>query len=337
MPSRGLGRMSRRVARRRIVLAALLVGALLAAVVSLGIGDYPLTPAEVVHALFGGDGFASTIVLQWRLPRVLGALVFGAALGVSGAVFQSLTRNPLGSPDVIGFSTGAYTGAILVIVSGATSSIGTAGGALAGGLVTALVVYLLAYRGGVQGLRLIIVGIGVTAVLHSVNNWLLLRAQAEVAITASFWGAGSLALLDWTQLAPALGLLAVLTPFVVALSRPLRQLELGDDAARAHGLRAEGSRLALVVVAVALTAVVTASTGPIVFVALAAPQVARRLVRSAGVPLVGAAFTGGALLLVADQIAQHIAPTPIPVGLVTLVLGGVYLVTLLIGESRRRP
>ena len=323
-------------ARRRGVATLTLAGvALVVALVALGIGDYPLSPLEVVRALTGTDGFASTIVLEWRLPRVLAALVFGAALGASGAIFQSLTRNPLGSPDVIGFSTGAYTGAIIVIVSGASSSLGTAGGALAGGLATALAVYLLAYRGGVPGLRLIIVGIGVTALLHSVNSWLLLRAQSEVALTASFWGAGSLALVGWSQLVPALVLLAVLTPLVVALSRPLRQLELGDDAARSHGLRAEGSRLALVVVGVALTAVVTASTGPIAFVALAAPQLARRLVGSAGVPLVAGAVTGAVLLLVADLVAQHIASSPVPVGLVTLVIGGVYLITLLVGESRR--
>jgi iron complex transport system permease protein len=336
--ARGTAESGRRMTtgrRRGVATLTLAAVALVVALVALGIGDYPLSPLEVVRALTGGDGFASTIVLGWRLPRVLAALVFGAALGASGAIFQSLTRNPLGSPDVIGFSTGAYTGAIIVIVSGASSSLGTAGGALAGGLATALAVYLLAYRGGVPGLRLIIVGIGVTALLHSVNSWLLLRAQSEVALTASFWGAGSLALVGWSQLVPALVLLVVLTPLVMALSRPLRQLELGDDAARSHGLRAEGSRLALVVVGVALTAVVTASTGPIAFVALAAPQLARRLIRSAGVPLAAGALTGGVLLLVADLVAQHIASSPVPVGLVTLVIGGVYLITLLVGESRR--
>ena len=333
----GAGRLARlRPRSRRAAATALLaLVAVIVAVVALGLGDYPLSPPEVLRALLGGDGFASTIVLQWRLPRVLAALLFGAALGASGAVFQSLTRNPLGSPDVIGFSTGAYTGAILVIVSGAASTIGTAAGALAGGLVTALVVYLLAWRRGVHGLRLIIVGIGVTALLHSVNSWLLLRAQAEVALSASFWGAGSLALVGWSELAPAAVLIAVLAVLVTGLARPLRQLELGDDAARAHGLRAEGSRLALVVVGVALTAVVTASTGPIVFVALAAPQLARRVVRSAGVPLVAAALVGGLLLLVADVVAQHVATSPVPVGLVTLVIGGLYLVSLLVAESRR--
>jgi len=321
--------------RRRTALAVLCAVALVVAVVALGLGDYPLSPLEVLRALAGGDGFASTIVLQWRLPRVLAALVLGAALGVSGALFQSLTRNPLGSPDVIGFATGSYTGAIVVIVAGGTSWAATAGGALVGGIATALVVYLLAHRRGVAGLRLIVVGIAVTALLHSVNSWLLLRARTEVALTANFWGSGSLALVGWQQLVPALVALAVLAPLVAAVAPPLRQLELGDDAARAHGTRVEGARLAVVVVGVALTAVVTAVSGPIAFVALAAPQLARRVTRSAGVPLVASAVTAGVLLLVADVVAQRIGTSPVPVGLVTLVLGGGYLLTLLARETRR--
>lgn len=321
--------------RRRTATAALGVAAVVLALVALGIGDYPLTPLEVLRALTGGDGFASTIVLEWRLPRVLAALVLGAALGVSGALFQSLTQNPLGSPDVIGFATGSYTGAIVVIVAGGASTAATAGGALVGGLGTALLVYLLSYRRGVQGLRLVIVGIGVTAVLHSVNSWLLLRARTEVALTANFWGSGSIALVGWDQLLPTAALLALLVPAVLAVARPLRQLELGDDAARAHGTRVEGTRLAVVLVGVGLTAAVTAVAGPIAFVALSAPQLARRIVRSAGVPLGASALTAGVLLLVADVVAQHVAPSPIPVGLVTLVLGGAYLVSLLARETRR--
>lgn len=321
--------------RRRTASLVLVAAVLVVGVAALGVGDYPLAPLEVLRALAGGDGFASTIVLEWRLPRVLAALVLGAALGVSGALFQSLTQNPLGSPDVIGFATGSYTGAIVVLVAGGTSTAATAGGALVGGLGTALLVYLLSYRRGVQGLRLVVVGIGVTAVLHSVNSWLLLRARTEVALTANFWGSGSIALVGWEQLLPTAGLLALLVPAVLAVAGPLRQLELGDDAARAHGTRVEGARLAVVLVGVALTAAVTAIAGPIAFVALAAPQLARRLTRSAGVPLGASALTAGLLLLVADLVAQHVAPSPIPVGLVTLVLGGAYLVSLLARETRR--
>ncbi|MDA3805020.1 MULTISPECIES: FecCD family ABC transporter permease [unclassified Clavibacter] len=325
--------------RRREVLvgAALAVVIVAVALVALGTGDYPLTVPEVIRALVLPDGsFAATIVTEWRLPRVLAGIAFGAALGVAGAVFQSLTRNPLGSPDVIGFSTGSYTGALLVSTVAGATFLPTAVGALAGGLGTALVVYLLAYRGGVQGFRLIITGIAVTAVLHGVNTFLLLKAGTEVAMAASIWGAGSLALVGWDRALPAFAALLVLAPAILLLSAPLRQLELGDDAARAHGVRAEPTRLVLLVLGVALTAVVTAAAGPIAFVALAAPQIARRLTRSAGLPLVPAALTGGLLLLAADSVAQHALPGTVPVGIVTVVVGGVYLIALLIREAARR-
>ncbi|RIJ53219.1 iron-enterobactin ABC transporter permease, partial [Clavibacter phaseoli] len=190
--------------REALVGAALAVAILALALVALGTGDFPLTVPEVIRAMALPDGsFASTIVLEWRLPRVLAALAFGAALGVAGAVFQSLTRNPLGSPDIIGFSTGSYTGALVVTTLAGATFLPTAVGALAGGLGTALVVYLLAYRGGVQGFRLIITGIAVTAVLHGVNTFLLLKAGTEVAMAASIWGAGSLALVGWDRALPA--------------------------------------------------------------------------------------------------------------------------------------
>jgi iron complex transport system permease protein len=327
------------VPRRQAVVVALLALAIVVlSLVALATGDYPLSVAEVVAAIVATDGgFDTTIVLEWRLPRVLVALVFGAALAVSGAIFQSLTRNPLGSPDIIGFATGSYTGALVALTLVGTSYVSISAGAIVGGLLTALVVYLLAYRRGIQGFRLIIVGIAMTAMLHGVNTWLLLRAQVEVAMAASIWEAGSISLVDWTQALPAFVALAVLLVGVLVLSGGMRQLEIGDDAARAHGLRVEPTRLALLVIGVLLTAVVTASSGPIVFVALAAPQIASRLSRSAGLPLVASALTGAFLLLSADLVAQHVLPSAVPVGIVTVVIGGIYLIALLVRQARRRP
>lgn len=322
--------------RPRVAVAGLAVAALLLALVALGLGDYPLGVVDVLRALVSDQGFATTIVTEWRLPRVLVALAFGAALAVSGALFQSLTRNPLGSPDVIGFSTGSYTGVLVVTTVLGSGTLGVSAGALAAGLLTALVVYLLAYRDGVQGFRLIVVGIGVTGMLHGVNVWLLLRAKTEMALAASIWGAGSISLVGWSQALPAFAVLAVLTPLVWVVRGPLRQLELGDDAAGSHGVRVEASRLAVVVLGVALIATVTATAGPIAFVALAAPQIARRLAGSAGLPLVASALTGAVVLLAADVLAQHMLPTALPVGVVTVVLGGVYLLTLIVQEARRR-
>ena len=325
------------VAKRELVVCgALALAIVLLTIVALGTGDYPLSVVEVVRAMFATDGgFDTTIVLEWRLPRVLVALVFGAALALSGAIFQSVTRNPLGSPDIIGFATGSYTGALIVLTLVGDSYVSTAVGAVGGGLVTAAAVYLLAYRRGMQGFRLIIVGIAVTAILHSVNTWLLLRAQVEVAMAASIWGAGSISLVGWDEALPAFAVLAVLAATVIVLAPGMRQLELGDDAAKAHGLRVEPARLALLVVGVALIAVVTASSGPIAFVALAAPQIATRLTKSAGLPLVASALTGAFLLLAADFVAQHLLPSAVPVGMVTVVIGGLYLIGLLIGQARK--
>ena len=315
-----------------IALACLAVG-----LVALGTGDYPLSVPEVLRAMVATDGgFATTVVLEWRLPRVLVALAFGAALGVAGAIFQSLTRNPLGSPDIIGFATGSYTGALIALTVLGSTYLSTAVGALIGGLLTALVVYLLAYRRGVQGFRLIIVGIAVTAVLHAVNTFLLLRVSTEVAMVASIWGAGSISLVGWDEAVPAIIALLVITPVVMLLGGSLRQLELGDDAAKAHGVRVEPARLALIVTGVALTAVVTASAGPIAFVALATPQIAKRLTRSPGLPLLPSALTGALVLLLADFAAQHLLSGALPVGIVTVVLGGLYLIGLLVVEARGR-
>lgn len=315
-----------------VVLGLLVITAALA-VWRLGQGDFALTPAQTFDALLGRGGFAATVVQQWRAPRILAGIAFGAALAASGAVFQSLTRNPLGSPDVIGFATGSYTGVLLVTTLGLGSTYIT-GGALIGGLTTAFVVYALAYRGGLDATRLVVVGIGVTAMLQALNLYLLLRSQAEVAMAASIWGAGSLSLVDWAHLVPALVAIVVLAPLLALLVPGLRQLELGDDSARARGLRVEPARLGLVVVAVALVAVPTAVAGPVAFVALVAPQLAARMAGGAGIPVVASAATGALLLTAADALTAAMG-TDVPVGIVTIVVGGVYLLALLVAQARR--
>ncbi|MFI6901595.1 FecCD family ABC transporter permease [Nonomuraea sp. NPDC050394] len=304
---------------------------------SLTTGDLRLGVDQVVAALTGGeDRVTRTVVLTWRLPRAVAAVVFGAGLGVAGAVFQSLTGNPLAGPDVIGFSSGAYTGALIVIIGVGGGYLDVAAGALAGGLATAVVVYLLAFRRGVQGFRLIVVGIGVSALLTAANTWMLLRAQLETAIAAAVWGAGTLNGIGWDRVAPAclatLSLLVVLRLFQPAL----RVLEMGTDTARALGVRVEAGRLVILLTAVVITAAVTAAAGPIAFIALAAPQIARRLTRGPGVTLTASALAGALLLAMADHAAQHLMPRVLPVGVVTVIAGGGYLVWLLIHEQRRR-
>ena len=196
---------ARRLGREAALCLVLSALALLVALLVIGGGDYPMGPGQVLKVLLGGgEGLENTIVLQWRTPRAVAALVFGAALGVAGAVFQSLTRNPLGSPDVIGFSTGAYTGALLALTLVGGSFVATSLGALAGGLLTAFAVYLLAWRRGSHGFRLILVGIGVSAMLAALNQWLVLRAEIEVAMAAAVWGAGTLNGVNWSSVLPAI-------------------------------------------------------------------------------------------------------------------------------------
>lgn len=327
--------------RRRLVAGGLALLVVAGFVAAMQMGDYPVTAGQIVTSLL--SPFTGTaqkgidfIVLGVRLPRALVAVSAGIAFGISGVLFQGVLRNPLASPDIIGFSSGSYTGALVVIILAHGTYLQTAAGALVAGLITAFLVYLLAYRNGVQGFRLIVVGIAVSAILSSLNTWMTLTADLQVAMTASAWGAGSLAASSWPQQAIAAIVIALLLAVMLVLSRPLHQLELGDDAAKASGVRSEPARLLLLVTGVALIAVVTASAGPIAFVALAAPQIARRLTRSAGTTLSGAACLGALLLVAADIAAQHMLPVAMPVGVVTVVVGGSYLVWLLIREVRRR-
>ncbi|RFC66518.1 iron-enterobactin ABC transporter permease [Fulvimarina endophytica] len=315
------------------VLAAL--GLLLAAF-ALTFGTYPIVVSGIVRALLGGgDEMARTIVVEWRLPRVALALLLGAALGMSGAIFQSLTRNPLGSPDVIGFSAGSYSGALVVILLFGGGYAETALGALLGGLLTATAVYLLAWRGGMQGFRLIIVGIGVAAMLSALNAWMIREAELQVAMSAAVWGAGSLNGLGPEQLWPVAVTLGLLLPPILLLAPAMRQLELGDDVARATGVQADRTRLGLTFLGVALTALATAAAGPIAFIALCAPQIARRLSGAGHVALVPSALVGGFLLLSADLAAQHALPVQLPAGVMTVSLGGLYFLWLLLREGRR--
>ncbi len=326
-----------RIDVRSIVVTAILLGATLAiALFGLMVGTLQLSVNDVLSALSGeATKMIRTVVVEWRLPRVLAAIIFGAGLAVSGAILQSLTRNPLGSPDIIGFASGSYTGALIVIlVFSSTSFIGIAAGALIGGITTAILIYILAFRKGTQGFRLIIVGIAVSTILSSLNSVLLMRSKSEVAFTAAAWGVGSLNGISWAQAVPGMITVVVLLICATVMSRPLRGMELGEDAAKSHGIRIERSQLVLILISVMLTAAPTAVMGPVSFVALAAPQIALRLNKSSQ-SLAPIAAMGAFLLLGADIVAQRVISGMIlPVGVVTLSLGGIYLVWVLFRQAR---
>ncbi|SNT54350.1 iron complex transport system permease protein [Asanoa hainanensis] len=332
-----IGPWSLRLRPRTVVVSSLLVAAALAlAVVNLSTGDFPVPFPDVLRSLFGSasDGTAY-VVRELRLPRVAVAMLVGAALGISGAIFQSLTRNPLGSPDFIGLTVGAATGALVVMLLLGGSGLSVAAGALIGCLITFGVIYLLAFRRGAQPVRLVLMGIGVSTMLAAFDTLLIVRAKLEEAMEAQRWLIGSVNTSTMVEVALIGGALLVLLPPLVRYGRELEMLSLGDEAAIAHGIRAERSRLVLAVISVTLAAVATAVAGPIAFVALAAPQLASRLTRAPGANIGAAAAMGAFLLTASDWIGRRVLPLDLPVGVVTAALGGLYLTWLLAGEWRR--
>ncbi|WP_069761161.1 iron chelate uptake ABC transporter family permease subunit [Streptomyces sp. LUP47B] len=322
--------------RATVVVGLILLAALTASVVLIGTGDFPISAGDVLKTLLGnGNAGQEFIINELRLPRVLVGLLVGASLGLGGALFQAISRNPLGSPDVLGLSQGATAGALTMIVLFSGSATQVTVGALAGGLVTGFAIYLLAWKQGVHGYRLVLVGIGVSAIVTAVNGYLLTRSTLTEAAQAVVWMTGSLSGRDWTQVWPLLWLCAVLVPLVLANARGLRMMEMGDDVSNALGVRVERVRLLLLVAAVLLTAAATAAAGPVSFVALTAPQLARRLTRSPGPNLVPSLCMGATLLVTADWVSQKVfGADQLPVGVVTGVLGGVYLLWLLVTERR---
>ena len=325
--------------RRPLVVGASIVVALfVVGIAAMLIGDYPLSVRDVLAAINGtnADYLANYFVRDIRLPRVVTALLVGAALGMSGGIFQSISSNALGSPDIIGFTTGAATGALVQIIMFEAGPGSVAVGALIGGFATAFVVYVLAWRKGLAGYRLVLVGIGVSAVLQAVNLLLVVRASLSSAQTAAQWLAGSLNARGWVEVGLVGVSVAILLPLALWMSRALGAMMMGDDLATGLGVRVERTRLAMIVIGIALVSIATAATGPIAFVALSAPQIARKLTRGSGSGIGAAALMGAVIVLVGDVVAQRIfAPTQLPVGVVTGSLGGVYLMWLLVTEWRR--
>jgi iron complex transport system permease protein len=315
-----------------LVMLALVVATLLT-------GEFTLSPAGVWQTLTGrqDDGLANLVVLELRLPRILGCILVGSALGLSGAIFQGMARNPLASPDVVGFTTGAATGVLVVLlVEGFAITASLSVGAMVGGFGTALIVYLLAMRRGVNGQRLILVGIAIGAMLTALNSYLVTRAELESAQAARIWMHGSLNGVSWPQVLPLVFWSLILVPCALALSRRLGVLEFGDDIASGLGLPVNRSKTQLIVVSITLAAAAISVGGPIGFVALAAPQLARKLAGTGSITLIPSAAVGATLLLAADLLAQRLlAPFQIPVGPLTGALGGAYLLYLLTREWRR--
>ena len=330
-------RIHRRSAAVVIIGLLLLLGL---SVYSLTLGDYGLGAADSFRRLLGDGGprddFLGVYFVQSvRLPRMLAAVAVGCALGISGRIFQTISGNPLGSPDIVGLSTGCATGALIAIIVLGSSPAVTGLGALAGGLVSGAAI--LACAGGmrVTGMRVVLVGIGCSAALRAINSLLIVKAPLEAAQRAQLWSAGSFSGVTFARLTPLLIVLGVIACACVAVAVPLGLVAMGDDVATGLGVRVRRIRLLSIVVAILLVACATAVAGPVAFVALSAPHIAHRLCGGGGVGFASSALVGALLVLASDVCAQRlIAPAELPVGVVTGVVGGLYLLSLLIREVR---
>ncbi|GAA2229464.1 iron chelate uptake ABC transporter family permease subunit [Herbiconiux moechotypicola] len=323
---------------RSVVVAGLLVLALVGAILaSLTLGAHPVGLVPALQAVFGEGSVADELIVgQLRLPRVLTGALVGAALGMAGSLFQSVTRNPLGSPDVIGFTSGASTGALVAILVLGMGAGGTAIGAVLGGAATAAIVFALATRHGVAPLRLVLVGIGAGAILLAVNQLMIVRSQLYDAQSAAVWLVGSLAGRGWPDVMFLLPVVIIGGVLAAALASALTLGEFSDDRSASLGLRPGRVRLGAVTVGVLLASAAVAAAGPIQFVALAAPQISRRLTGATGPNALTAALTGSVLLVLSDLAAREaFQPRQLPVGVVTGLVGGLYLIWLLGHEWRK--
>lgn len=328
---------------RVLVAVVLAVALFLLFCLDVGRGDYPLSIPDVVNVLLGGGSrIERFVVTDLRLPRALTGILVGAALAVSGALMQSVTRNALASPDILGITSGASVAAVSLIVLGGSgaavgvlATLGVTVAALVGGLLTAALVYLLSWRSGVQGMRLVLVGIAINAMMVALIGWMLVNADINDVSRAQLWLTGTLSGATWTQVWPVTVTVAVLGLAALVMSLRLSAMRLGADMARSLGVDVQRSQALLLILSVAMAAVATSVAGPIGFIALAAPQIAVRLTRSAEPPLVASALVGAVVVVGSDLIARTVLPVELPVGIVTSVLGGPFLLYLLVRVNRK--
>ncbi|GHH67013.1 FecCD family ABC transporter permease [Promicromonospora soli] len=329
----------RAVRRRRqtLVVAGMVLVVLVAGTGALLIGAAGLTPGQAIAGALGlGDKGDVFIIQKLRLPRIEAAVVVGAAFGLAGALFQSTLRNPLASPDILGISSGASLGAVIGLLALGMSGVALSGLAFGGAGLVALAIWLLAWRKGLHSIRFVLVGVGFAYLCSSLVAWAMARAEENEAAGVLVWTVGSVSDIRGEQLALVAAGTLVLLGAVAVVSRSQGPLSLGDDNARALGVRVDAARVGALMLAVALVALATSAAGPIAFVALVAPAIARRLVNDGGAALAASTATGAALTLVADVVGQHgLLGVAAPVGIVTGLVGAPYLLWLLATNEKR--
>lgn len=328
------GRRRRRI-RRTAIMAALAALVVAVYALSLMVGNTFYGPGEVWDVIRGETvPGASFTVGELRLPRATLAVLTGAAFGLGGVTFQTMLRNPLASPDIIGISSGASAAAVIGIVVYELGATAVSFVAIPAALATTLLIYVLAYKDGVSGTRLILIGIGIDVMLRSVIAYVLMRGAVWDIQAAMRWLTGNLNNASWESVRPLAMAMLVATPVLLTQARGLALLQQGDDSATALGVRVERTRLVAMIAAVVLIAFATAAAGPIAFVAFLAGPIAARIVGGGGSLMVPAALVGALLVLSADLVGQFAFENRYPVGVITGALGAPFLLYLLIRTNR---
>ncbi|AGI88707.1 iron ABC transporter permease [Streptomyces albidoflavus] len=317
---------------RAVATGAVLAGVLAVVCVAyLSVGESFVAPGSVVDVLLGRPSPDTLVVGELRLPRMVAGLYVGAAFGIAGALIQTVARNPLASPDLIGVSQGASAATVAALTFGVTSYTVLPWISVGGGLLAALLVHLFAWRGGLQATRFVLVGVGFAVALRALTTLFLTKGDQTVAQQAQVWMSGSLNGRAWPEAALVGWTLLAALPALVWAARAQRTVTLDDATATSLGARLGRARLGLVLVGVVLASVATGAAGPVDFVALLAPQIARRLARTAQIPLVCSALAGAVTVVAADLLARRLfAPTELPVGVLTAAVGAPYLIWLLV-------
>jgi len=333
--------LSFRVDRRvPVVLAALALLALFSLVFNVSQGEYPVPPLEVVKTILGlpANPDYAFVINTLRLPRALVALLVGMGLATAGTILQGLTRNPLAAPEIIGINAGASLVAVAFIVLLPGISVAWLPvAAFLGGLGAAISIYLLAWNRGSSPVRLILVGIGLTALTGSLTSLMITFGEINAVSQALVWLTGSVYGRSWEHLWPLLPWLVIFLPLALVLARNLDTLNMGDDLAQGLGSRVEWTRSLLLLCTVALAGASVATAGTIGFVGLMAPHLARQLVGPSHAGLIPvAALTGACIVELADLVGRLLfAPIELPCGVITAVIGAPYFLWLLYRDRNR--
>ncbi|MEH2049426.1 FecCD family ABC transporter permease [Nostoc sp.] len=324
-----------------VILLCLAVAIVVALVMNIGRGEYPISPLNIVKTILGldtGNPDHLFVIQNLRLPRTLVAFMVGVALAISGTIFQGLTRNPLADPGIIGINAGASLAAVTVIVLFPSAPVYTLPlSAFAGALLMAILIYSLAWNNGSSPILLILMGIGLSAIASAITSLMITFGEISDVSDALVWLAGSVYGRTWEQVFSLLPWLIVFIPMALTLARHLNALNLGDDVAKSLGSQVEWQRGLLVLVGVALAGAGVATAGNIGFIGLIAPHVGRQLVGTTHEGLIPtSALLGGVIVVIADLLGRTLfAPIELPCGVVTAAIGAPYFLYLLIRNRKK--